>query len=675
MTEYAELHCHSYYSLLDGASSPQALLNRAREIGLPALALTDHNNLYGAVEFALAAQAVNIQPIFGAEMTLATGAHLTLLVKNDAGWENLCWLITQAQHNAPKGAGLLDPDWLRGKTVGLIALSGCRRGVIAGPLLTGSTREAGAAAAHYAALFGKGNFFIELHNHLLKDDEDLNEALAQIAQQYGLGLVAANNVHYARRDSQRLQDVLVCIRERTTLDEGGAHLRPNSEYYLKSGDELARLFQQYPEAVHNTRLIAAQCRFLPTQDFQTLPQYPTPESQPAEVYLRDLCLASPRCTTSAIRERLDHELAIINRAGLANYFLVVWDIVRFARENQILCQGRGSAANSVIAYLLNISPINPLTYHLVFERFLSDERRLTPDIDIDFDAARREEVIQYIYARYGIDHAAMACTFVTFRSRSAIRDIGKALGLSLEMVNAISRTIDRGGAVDGLKSGSTTAAQLLDLCDQIHKTPRHLGIHNGGMVITRAPLATRLPTEPATMVDRYVTQWDKEGLEDSGIIKIDILGLRMLSAVDDATRLAEVDLDTLTYDDPRVYQMISAADTIGVFQVESRAQAQSLPRFQPRCFEDLIIAISLIRPGPIQGNMVHPYLRRRLGEEPVGLLSSPARTGPQRNAGRHSVSGAGAQSRPRPGRFHARPGRIAAPGAGPQRRGRSHSHV
>lgn len=602
MTEYVELHCHSHYSLLDGASSPRELLRRAAELGMSSLALTDHDNVYGAVEFSQQARALGIHPIHGAELTLADGSHLTLLVKDAVGWSNLCHLITHARHNAPKGQAVLPFDTLANHTAGLIALSGCRRGE--------------AEAACYRDLFGRDNVYIELQRHFLPDDDRLISAQVRLAQRMNMPVVATNNVHYATRDGQRLQDVLVCIRQRTSLEAAGDWLRPNDEYHLKSANEMCSLFADYPEAIDNTRAIAQHCEFTLTSTLQALPPYPTPDDMDATAYLHHLCLTSPRCTSEAICERLDHELTIIARAGLSNYFLVVWDIVRYAREQGIRCQGRGSAANSVVAYLLYISPINPLEHDLVFERFLSAERQVVPDIDLDFDNVRREEVIQYVYARYGLDHAAMACTFITFRARSAVRDVGKALGLSPALVDYLAKQLD-GRTTEGLQGLSEMERQLLDLCQQIEKRPRHLSIHNGGMVISAAPMATRVPTEPAAMPGRTVVQWDKEGLEDSGIVKIDLLGLAMLAAIAEAVQLAGVTVDDLTFADPKVYDLICNADTIGVFQVESRAQMQVLPRMRPRCFADLVISISLIRPGPIQGDMVHPYLRRRLGEEPV----------------------------------------------------------
>lgn len=631
MTNYVELHLHSNYSLLDGASSIEALIAQAVALEMPALGLTNHNAVYDAVGFVRAAQAAGIHPVLGAELTLVGDHHLTLLVENAVGWQNLCSLISLARANAPKGQAALPPTALEGHTAGLIALSGCRRGEIASALLRRNHKQALVAARHFQELFGRDHFWIELQNHLLPDDEDLIAELAGLAREIKAGIVATNNVHYAKRDGHRLQEVLVCIRHKTTLDASEQVRRPNSEYYLKSSKQMMPLFVAYPEALANSTLIAEQCDFSLEYGLQDLPQYATPAGQTTEVYLRELCLEAVTRkypdSPSNVTARLDYELEVIQRSGLSNYFLMVWDIVRFSRANRIRCQGRGSAANSVVAYLLNISPIDPLAHDLVFERFLSDERKLAPDIDIDFCASRREEVIQYVYEKYGTDHAGMACTFVTFQARSALRDVGKALGLSPAFIDLAAKQLD---TRDPAKIGealnfesSEPWEQLLDLCAQIDGFPRHLSIHNGGMIVMASILASRLPIEPATMENRTVVQWDKDALEAIGLVKIDILGLRMLSALDDTVSIIEEttevwnDLDTLTFDDQSVYEMISRADTVGVFQTESRAQAQMLPRMKPRCFNDIIIAISLIRPGPIIGDMVHPFLRRRSGEEEV----------------------------------------------------------
>jgi error-prone DNA polymerase len=652
MFPYVELHCHSNFSLLDGASHPEDLIARAAELGMAALALTDHDAVYGVPRFVRAAKAHGVRPILGAELTLVGGHHLTLLVEDEAGWANLCRLVGLARHNVPKGEAALPPAELAGHTAGLIALSGCRKGEVVAALLARDREAALAAGRRYRNLFDPGRFWIELQHHLLSDDDALLDSLAGLARHLGIGCVATNDVHYAVRAGRRLQDVLVCIGHLTSLERAGGLLRPNSEFYLKPGWRLAPLFAAYPEALSNTSRIAERCRFELRYGLQDLPRFPASPGLDAAAYLARLCHeAIPGRypdPPSRLDEQLAHELAAIEQAGLANYFLIVWDIVRFARESGIRCQGRGSAANSLIAYLLGITPIDPLRHDLVFERFLSGEEGIAPDIDIDFQADRREEVIQYVYERYGPEHAAMACTLVTFRSRSAWRDVGRALGLPPELVSRAVEALGEAPTADGrrptredrpsfsrrpsavshdaiLPDGDTLTT-LLDLCRQIEGFPRHLGIHNGGMVITGPPLAERLPTEPATMPGRVVVQWDKEALEDAGLVKIDLLGLRMLSAVAEAVEIVPettgqaIDLDRLGFDDPAVYEMIAKADTIGVFQVESRAQAQILPLLQPRRFEDLVVSISLIRPGPIQGNMVHPYLRRRLGLEPVTYL-------------------------------------------------------
>jgi error-prone DNA polymerase len=613
---YIELHCHSYYSLLDGASSPQALVQRAADLGMPALALTDHDNLYGALVFAEAAEAAGIKPIFGAEMSMEDSRHLTLLVRNEQGWANLCQLISLAQANASKGEAALPISVLEQYGQGLIALTGCSKEGISALLQKGEKTEAKNLLAYYQECFGKEHLWIELQNHRLLEDKTRNAALISLAKEARMGFVASNNVHYACREESRLQDVLVCIKHNTSLDEATTILRPNSEYHLKSGAELVKLFPA--QALENSLAIADLCQFRLSYGLQDLPSYSTNGRSP-QIALRELCYQSPRF---AHPERLDYELSVIEQTGLSNYFLLVWDIVRYALEQGIRCQGRGSAANSWVAYLLGISPIDPIARHLVFERFLSAERPLAPDIDIDFDAARREEVIQYIYERYGTDHAAMACTFITYRRRSAIRDVGKALGIPTMMLDQLSYGVDRQGASPHERLMEHLPATQLwqqfgELVEAIQGLPRHLSIHNGGMVLMGKPLSSRLPTEPAAMQGRMVVQWDKDSLESAGLVKVDILGLRMLSVLSEASQAAQVELDRLAFKDAKVFGMIREADTVGVFQVESRAQMQMLPRFRPRSFEDLIIAISLIRPGPLQGNMVHPYLRRRLGEEPV----------------------------------------------------------
>ncbi|MBX3065079.1 MAG: error-prone DNA polymerase [Anaerolineae bacterium] len=631
---YVELHAHSYYSLLDGASSVEDLVKRAAELAMPALALTDHDNVYGAVRFWQAAQHYGIRPIFGAELTFSDDSHLTLIVRNDQGWRNLCNLISLARFNAPKGDARLPVEALDGRTDGLIALSGCRKGAVPRAIRSSNWTAALDQAKYFRDIFGKEHFFIELQCHHLPDDDQLTYKLAQLAEHLQLRTVATNNVHYAERERHTLQDVLVCIRHGATLDHSAHWRRVNSEYYLKSAKEMAQLFADMPEAIHASADIAARCTFEPTFGLQELPRYPLPDGLTAGTYLRLLCMEALSLRIpdppEAAANQLGYELTVIERAGLANYFLVVWDIVKYANDNGIRCQGRGSAANSLVSFLLGISPIDPVTHALVFERFLSEERPTAPDIDIDFDAARREEVIQYIYERYGHDHAAMAATFVTFQTRSARRDVGKVLGFPPELIESNARNADHHNRGESSATplptftGDPVRWQLFEmLTRQLHGFPRHLGIHNGGFILTRQPIAHRVATEPATMPGRIVVQWDKDSIEDAGLVKVDVLGLRMLSAISAAVNIvaestgAAPNLSDLSPTDPAVYAMLTAADTVGVFQTESRAQMQTLPKLRPEKLEDVVVSISLIRPGPVQGNMVHPYLRRRSGREAV----------------------------------------------------------
>ena len=624
MGDYVELHCHSAFSLLDATSTPEALVARAADLGMPALALTDHNALYGAVPLLQAAQSRGLYPIFGAEITLESGQHLTLLVENATGWRNLCQMITQAQFNAPKGQARLPFAALADHAAGLICLSGCRRGPVAAALLNWDRHSAFRAARVLRELFGPERFWIELQHHHRPDDPALIDSLISLAGHLQVGYVVTNNVHFARRSDQRLQDVLLAVRQRLTLDAADPELRPNDECYLKDASRLGPLFRHYPGALTNTLRIAERCSFQLLYGLQDLPIFPTPDGLTTVAYLRQLCCAAMVRYYTDPPDRacaqMQYELEIIAQAGLANYFLIVWDLVRYARAHGIRCQGRGSAANSFVAYLLGITPIDPIRLNLVFERFLSAERAVMPDIDLDVDALRRDEVIAYLYSRYGTDHVALACTFITFQARSALSEVAKALGLSPDIVRQAEALIDGDEAAADTEAA---LALILDLCGQLHGLPRHLGQHSGGMVLMGPPIAERVPIEPTAMPGRSVTQWDKDALEAAGLVKVDVLGLRALSAITEALELIKAtrgtapDLDHLTYDDQSIYQMVTSGDTVGIFQLESRAQTSVLPRLRPVCFNDLVIAVSLIRPGPLQGAMVHPYLRRRAGQERV----------------------------------------------------------
>jgi error-prone DNA polymerase len=661
VSEYIELHCHSYFSLLNGTSSPEALVERAVTLGYPALALTDHNGLYGAIRFWQAARERGLRPLIGAEITLGE-AHLTLLAEDQRGYANLCCLISAGQLAGQKKQPRLTLETLAEHTAGLLCLSGCRQGAVPAALLDKDEARARETAGQLWEIFA-GRFWIELQRHCLPTDAQLVDELSKLARWLGARVVATNNVHYAERSGQQLHDVLTCIRYLTTLPEALASglLHPNSERFLKSRQEMTSLFHDLPHALQETRHIAERCHVRLDFSAQRLPAFSVPEGHTPISYLRALCKEG-LCrifgsATSETRAQLDHELAVIERTGLAGYFLVVWDIVRFARAQGIRCQGRGSAANSLVAYVLDITPVDPLRHHLLFERFLSAEAHTMPDIDIDFAADRREEVVQYVYERYGETHVGMVCNVVTFRARSAVRDVAKALAFPPDVIDRTAKSLDTHStevvaeailnAIPPTEHPTFTAPEfpdpispssepsniaslpwqaLAELVQGMEGIPRHLSIHVGGVLITATPLVEVVPLERATMPGRVVVQWDKDSVEDAGLIKIDLLSLRTLGMIEEAlTHIRErwsatLDLGRLPLDDPAVYAMLRKGDTVGCFQVESRAQIQMLPKMLPQRFEDIIVEVALLRPGPIQGNMVHPYLRRRQGLEPVSYI-------------------------------------------------------
>ena len=556
-----------------------------------------------------------------------------LLAENQAGYSHLCRLLTLAHLGEDGSAGVGetpdDEDWpgksdpssptaalsweaLAAHSGGLIALSGCRHGPIAAPLLAGQPDLALANAKRLLHIFGRRGLFVELQRHLLPDEPPLIRGLLDIAARLDLPLVATNNVHYAERQGHRLQDVMVCIRHLASLDEAGAWLRPNSEYYLKPAADMARLFPGHPQALTNTLAIAERCQVSLDFSRQRLPTFPVPDGHTPFSYLYQLCQGGLRCkyrpVTPAASKQLAYELDVIQNTGLAGYFLIVWDIVRYAQAQGIRYQGRGSAANSLVAYLLDITPVDPLRFHLLFERFLSPDSHTMPDIDIDFAADRREEVIQYVYRRYGREHTAMVCNVNTFRARSALRDVGRVLGLTPEMTERVRRR--EGGRERGGEGG-----MLFELCEALEGAPRHLSIHTGGMVITASLLHEVVPLERATMPGRVVIQWDKDSVEDAGLIKIDLLGLRTLGMVDEIAHLIEAKngqappqpsgqappLDELALDDPAIYDDLCRGDTLGAFQVESRAQVQMLPRMRPRRFQDIVVEVAIVPAGPHPG--------------------------------------------------------------------------
>ncbi len=665
MVKYIELRTRSAFSFLEGSALPEDLVERAAELGYPALAMGDRDGLYGAPRFYHGAERAGIRAIVGAELTLdlsspgapaardASDQRLYVLVPDRERYRNLCRMITASkmrplnpveieQGRAPKypakGESRIRLDDLERYGAGLICLAGGARSPLALALTRGGDPRA--LCDRLGAIFGRGNFYIDLGRHLDPAEERLNRRLAALAAASGVPLVAANDVCHTGTD-RALLDALTCIRLGLTLEEAGRALWANAERRLKSPSEMAALFRDLPGAVAATGAIAERCGFKLCDLGYRFPSYPLPPGETPDSYLRLLVEAGARERWGAapgarVLGQLAHELEIIARLKLAGYFLIVWDIVQFCRENAILAQGRGSAANSAVCYALGITAVDAVKMELLFERFLSEERGEWPDIDIDLPSGdQREKVIQYVYRRYGERGAAMTANVITYRTRSAVREIGKVLGFTPEHIDRLARlnyvyefrdSNDELAALlkrGGVDVETPRLARLVTLVRQIQDLPRHLGQHSGGMVIGAGPLDEVVPLEPASMPGRVVIQWDKEDCADLGIIKIDLLGLGMMAVLEEAIPLVrqsegvEVDLAHLPSDDPDVYAMLSRADTVGIFQVESRAQMATLPRMKPRTFYDLVVEVAIIRPGPIVGKMVHPYLDRRAGRASI----------------------------------------------------------
>ncbi len=650
-SDYVELHCHSCFSLLDGATSPEGLVDRVHMLGQRALALTDHADLGGAVRFSEAGRARGVETIVGAELDISFPAALppchptavVLLAESSTGYANIATLVTRARMDCPRGEPAVPLDLLARHADGVTALTGGPRGWLPSHLAAGNVEGARHAARALHDIYGD-HLVIECWDHGLPEEKALVAQLIPLAAWLGVPWVVANDVRYARPQDRRVYDVLAALRHKRTLDQMGTRLRPNGEWYLKSAAQMARRWRHAPAGVRATRAVAERCAFRLEQLRPTLPAFALPPGVGEDEYLERLAMQGleerlshdSRPTThdsSAHRTQLAHELTIIARLGLAGFFLIVWDIVRFARRNGILCQGRGSAANSVVCYCLGITAVDPVRMNLLFERFLSEERAEPPDIDLDIAHRERERVLQYVYERYGREHAAMVCEQISWRGRSAVRDTARVLGFSVQQAGALAAFSDRFSAkatVDtsvftkaGLDPADPRVALLADLVAGLHQLPRHRSIHVGGFVLTREPLSRIVPIEPASMPGRTVIQWEKDDLGPVGLVKIDLLGLGMLTLLQDCllyinrTRGVSLDLGTIPVDDQAVYDDLCRADTIGLFQVESRAQMNTLPRLKPRAFYDLVVEVALIRPGPIQGDMVHPFLRRRAGLEEV----------------------------------------------------------
>ena len=618
---YVELHSHSNFSFLDGGSHPYELAMRAAELEMPALAITDRGGVYGAVRHLQACRKLGVKPIIGASLEV-DGEELILIARNLRGYSNLCRLLTLAHADQPKGDARTTLDTVAEHRGELFYLSPTDR--------EQRMRELQGA-------LGKENVFSELHHHRRPEDEWVLEGRAAMARRCGAGVAATNEVHYHVAERRRLHDVLVAIRHRATLDEARAHLFPNSEHHLKGGADLRPHFHGHAEALATPWEIAQECDV--DLDFRKVrfPGYPVPAGETPFSFLYKRCFEGARDRyrpiTPAVAQRLQRELEVIEKTGLAEFFLINWDLMRFAREHGVPGQGRGSAADSIVAYVLGITRVDPIEHNLLFERFLHEEMTSTPDIDIDFSTEHREQVIQYIYEKYGWERTGMVCNIVTFQPRMAIRQVGKALGFSAELLDRLAKGVDRWftedvedsmtGAVPPPDMRPQSWQQFLELCREVIEFPRHLSIHNGGMLVTGEPLVDIAPVEPATMEGRRVVQFNKDDVEDLGLIKMDMLGLRTLSVVAEALELIKdttgtrPDLDQLPLNDPAVFEMCGEADTIGVFQIESRAQMQTLPRTRPKTFNDLVVEVAIIRRGPIQGNAVHPYIRRKQGREEV----------------------------------------------------------
>ncbi|MET9328182.1 error-prone DNA polymerase [Tsukamurella sp. NPDC003166] len=644
---YAELHAHTAFSFLDGAAQPEEMVEQAHALGLTALAVTDHNGFYGVVRFAEAARELGIPTVFGAELSLEhdaertgsedpSGEHLLVLARGQEGYRRLSRAMAEAHMEAgEKGRLRFHPDRLAEWSGGhWHILTGCRKGAVRRGLQAAGPDGAAAALAQLVDRFGQDRVSMELTVHGVPEDDERNHLLAGVAARMGVGTVATTGAHFARPDQRRLASTLAAVRARRSLDELDGWLPAAGGAHLRSGDEMALLLPEHPGAIAGAAEVGAECAFEIALIAPNLPPFDVPPGHTEATWLRELTrrgalerYGPPERNPKAYRQ-IEHELNVIETLTFPGYFLIVHSIVRFCRERDILCQGRGSAANSAVCFALGITAVDPIGNDLLFERFLAPERDGPPDIDVDIESDRREEAIQFVYTKYGREYAAQVANVITYRGRSAVRDTARALGYSQGQQDAWSKQVSSyGWRSDPVPDGIPD--RVLELASQIADLPRHLGIHSGGMVICDRPIADVCPTEWARMEDRSVLQWDKEDCANVGLVKFDLLGLGMLSALHYMQDLLaehkgiEVDLAKLDLKDHKVYEMLCRADSVGVFQVESRAQMATLPRLKPREFYDLVVEVALIRPGPIQGGSVHPYIRRR-NEQEVPTVEHPS---------------------------------------------------
>jgi error-prone DNA polymerase len=675
LSMYIELHSRSAFSFLEGASLPESLVAACANLNMPAMALLDRDGVYGSPRFHMAAKKARIKAHIGAEVTceyfspqrrsateqvtnhkskdssvslcLCGGFRLPLLVSSRLGYQNLCRLITKMKLRAAKGEGRVREEELQEHAAGLICLTGDDDGPLALALTHGGMEEARGCVEKLIGIFGRDNVYVELQRHFHREQEERNHAAIEIARSLQIPLLATNGVSYAMARERELCDVFTALRHHRTLATAGRLLARNSERYLKSPQEMQALFADLPEAIANTVELSSRLAFTFKDLGYEFPKYPVPEGETMISFMRERTGEgfqqrygrSASELQSRARCQIERELKLIEELDLAGYFLIVWDLVRFCREENILVQGRGSAANSAVCYSLGITAVDAVSMELLFERFLSEERGEWPDIDLDLPSGdQRERVIQYLYKRYGERGAAMTANVITYRSRMASREMGKALGFDPETLDKVSAAVstweyrDANDTLDhrfrdaGLDLNHPRLRKYFELCVAVQDLPRHLGQHSGGMVICQGQLDSVVPLEPASMPGRVVVQWDKEDCADLGIIKVDLLGLGMMAVLEDSLQLIhnhhgeEVDLAHLPPDDPTVYSTLQKADTIGMFQIESRAQMSCLPRLRPKCFYDIVVQVAIIRPGPIVGQMVNPYLRRRMGREPVNHL-------------------------------------------------------
>ena len=646
-TGFIELHARSAFSFLRGSSGPDELVKRAAELGMTALGVTDHLGFAGSARAHAAALENGIRAIVGSTIELGGGqgpaTHFPVLCANRRGYSALCRYFTDEAFSVGKSGGLPSPLSIHGD---LIALTGDREGPLASRLLRGDHAGALLAAKRLLTIFGEGNLYVELCRHRLRDDCKLNRLLIELARHLKLPLIASNAPLHATRAGRPLADAFTCLRHHTTLAAAGGLLTPNSERHLRSPAEMISLFSDLPEAVDNTLTVAARCEFTLENLGYRFPDWHDETGHPLTISEQTTLLrrrtyagAAKRHgrLSPAVKRQIEHEIALIHRLGFSGYFLIVEDLVAFARGRGILCQGRGSAANSSVCFALGITHVDPVESGLLFERFLSENRKSWPDIDIDFPSGpHREEVIQYVFRKYGQRGAAMTANVITYQPKSAFREMAKVLGLPESLADRFSQTRvlpweeigDRGSKiVDGRaeRRPAGDSSTIQHLYHAVLGLPRHLGQHSGGVIVCDAGLDRIAPLQPAAMPGRHIIQWDKEDCEDLGIVKVDLLGLGMLAAMEttleiSAGRGRPVDLAAIPKDDPAVFDLLGRADTIGTFQVESRAQMATLPIMKPKTFYDVAIEVAIIRPGPIVGDLMHPYLNRRNGREPVDFI-------------------------------------------------------